>query len=179
MTTAKVDMQRPDPLGMETIKAWLGIQACDSRYDAILDILVKAGKSRAQEYTGFDMDGDNAQTRYIHGWPKSIKVDPDLTHELFVHSNGHWNKQKADVIGDTLCLSVSCGCSCDCNFCDGAPRLMLVSHSECKEPLVRSAVINFVLKYVAYNFENRGDTDAKSVRDLEAYLKPYRKIAFS
>lgn len=175
---AKSDVADPSALSLDSVKAWLRMQACDTGQDAILKTLIAGGKARAAKITGYHFDGSET-VEYIRDWPKSIQIDEGVDYTLEVHSGGAWKHQVHELIGDTICLPCDSACSCDCSGCDGAPRLRITCRqAPCSEHL-EGDIVTYVLKYVAYNFENRGDADTNALSDIDRILSPYMKVAFA
>lgn len=164
-----------DPISVEAISDWLHIDCPED-----IEPLIDSALGLVEEYTGIDYAGKGERIEYIRDWPEVITLPcggracEDLNWTLEVHKDGLWTPLSgAEQIGDTLCVGGQCACDCDCNACEGAPQLRLITWQGCgKTP---AFVNDFVRRYTAYHYMNRGD--APDVAAEKALMKPlYRHM---
>ena len=178
MTIARADIADPSPLSLVNVKSWLRVEPCDTGQDAIIKTLIEGAKARAATMTGYHFDGQET-VEYVRGNPESLRIDPNIDYTIEVHSGGVWKNQSHELIGDTICLPADCSCSCDCSSCDDAPRYRLTCRQKPCGTALESDIATYVLKYVAFHFENRGDASAQSGADIDRILRPYAKVMFA
>lgn len=174
-------MSAKDPISAESISDWIGVE-CPSEVKKV-KILIHEALGIVKVQTGLEHGAKGERVEYIRGWPEVVSLNctgrdcDDIKWTLEVHEGGLWVRHHgATQIGDTICIGGKCDCSCDCNACDGAPQLRLITWPACGE--TPTFVTAFVRKYVAYHYMNRGDTpDAKAERDLLSILRPFMPIA--